>query len=142
MSKAKVLLITAQVFVMSLFFNGKAYAPIHVEQPEQNQTSPDIKWTKLHSKFYALTQAASRYGWSRSEQRALIKLWQKESNWRSEAYNHKAVNGKHAGGIPQILGLDPATPPSVQIDRGLRYIKERYGKPSIAWSFHRKHNWY
>ena len=41
----------------------------------------------------------------------LESLWTKESNWRPDAYNRQPVmqNGEklNAGGIPQILGLDP-----------------------------------
>ena len=29
-----------------------------------------------------------------------------------------------------------------QIDKGLKYIKERYGNPSNAWEFHLEHGWY
>lgn len=84
----------------------------------------------------------SQYGWNSSEYRALVKLWNAESHWRNNAFNKVKVNGENAGGIPQILGLDPATPAPDQIDKGLAYIQSRYGKPSIAWAFHRKNNWY
>lgn len=98
-------------------------------------------FTPYMAKMYAKT-AVSWHGWNSSEYRALVKLWNAESHWRNNAFNRVAVDGFHAGGIPQILGLDPATPAPDQIDRGLAYIKERYGKPSIAWAFHRKNNWY
>lgn len=93
------------------------------------------------AKLYAKS-VMSWYGWNSSEYKALVKLWTAESNWRPQAYNKISVDGKNAGGIPQILGLDPATPAPDQIDKGLTYIKERYGKPSVAWAFHRKNNWY
>jgi hypothetical protein len=62
-------------------------------------------------------------------------LWTKESNWRPRAHNKTLVNGKRAGGIPQILGLSPKLPAYKQIDRGLKYIKHRYGSPCAAWQF-------
>ena len=76
----------------------------------------------------------------------LKQLWTAESNWRPNAYNHTAVrqNGRriHAGGIPQILGLDPATSVRDQIQQGLDYIENRYDTPCHAWNFHLRHNWY
>src|SRR5690606_6681407 len=53
-------------------------------------------------------------------------------------------------GIPQSLpgskmasaGKDWRTNPETQIRWGLKYIKDRYGSPSRALSFHRGHNWY
>lgn len=118
----------------------------------QHKHSPDIKdpvcgnmevyWTPYLAKMYAKFRM-SHYGWDRSEWKALNKLWTKESNWRAEAFNKEAVsNGKHAGGIPQILGLDPQTPAPQQVERGLAYISHRYNKPSIAWAHHRVHGWY
>lgn len=98
-------------------------------------------FTPQLAKLYAKS-VMDWHGWNNSEYKALVKLWTAESNWRPLAYNKITVDGKNAGGIPQILGLDPATPAPDQIDKGLTYIKERYGKPSVAWAFHRKNNWY
>jgi hypothetical protein len=58
------------------------------------------------------------------------------------AYNKVKVMGKNAGGIPQILGLDPRTPAPLQIDRGMKYIIHRYGTPCMAWKFHQRKGWY
>jgi hypothetical protein len=101
-------------------------------------------WTKPLAKSYAKALASYQYGWGKSEYSALNKLWTAESNWRAEAFNKQAGNedGDHAGGIPQILGLDPKTPAPQQVERGLAYIQHRYGKPSVAWAHHRKHGWY
>lgn len=101
-------------------------------------------WTKSLAKTYARALVLNQYGWTRSEYVALNKLWTAESNWRAEAFNKQAGNtdGDHAGGIPQILGLDPKTPAPQQVERGLAYIQYRYGKPSVAWAHHRKHGWY
>ena len=75
---------------------------------------------------------------TKSEFRALAKLWGKESAW-----DHTAANPKSSAyGIPQLLKLKPETPAPVQIARGLAYIEHRYGKPSVAWAHWRKHKWY
>jgi hypothetical protein len=70
----------------------------------------------------------------------------KESNWRPDARNKQAVKsgGKwvNAGGIPQILGLDPKIPVEDQIRRGMAYIDARYGSPCQAWNFHQNANYY
>jgi hypothetical protein len=81
-------------------------------------------------------------GWSGRQFVCLNKLWTKESNWRNRAQNKTYIGGRRAGGIPQILGLDPKTPVKQQIDRGLKYIKHRYSTPCGAWSFWKKHKWY
>ena len=76
--------------------------------------------------------------WNLSEHRALMKLWGKESAWNPKADNPNSS----AFGIPQLLNLDPSTPAPRQIERGLDYISNRYGKPSIAWHHWRCHGWY
>jgi colicin import membrane protein len=86
------------------------------------------------------------YGWGQGEMSALITLWNKESDWRTTATN--ASSGAY--GIGQSLpaekmaseGADWQTSYQTQIRWGLNYIKERYGSPSAAWSFHLAHNWY
>lgn len=89
----------------------------------------------------------SSYGWIKSaEWECLNSLWTKESNWRPDAYNKKPVyQGKeklNAGGIPQILGLDPDLTVEEQVIRGLVYIEHRYSNPCSAWLFWEKNNWY
>jgi hypothetical protein len=107
-------------------------------RPEQ-ASIPVREWAIEDSKAYAqdvvLTWAANQY-------ECLDKLWTQESNWRTEAYNKVKVMGKNAGGIPQILGLDPRTPAPLQIDRGFAYIMHRYGTPCMAWKFHERKGWY
>ena len=58
------------------------------------------------------------------------KLWMRESRWSSKANNKKST----AFGIPQILGLKTKDPYK-QIERGLEYIRYRYGTPCKAWKF-------
>jgi hypothetical protein len=87
------------------------------------------------------------YGWkSEAQWQCLESLWTKESNWRPEAYNRKPVyqNGEklNAGGIPQILGLDPKISVEEQIQRGFIYIESRYSDPCSAWRFWSRNFWY
>lgn len=90
--------------------------------------------------------AIKSFDWGHDQWVCLKALWTAESNWRPNARNKKPVKTKlgykHAGGIPQILGLDPKIPVQDQISRGLVYIDHRYQSPCRAWNFHRLHGWY
>lgn len=99
----------------------------------------EAMWTKDDSKAYARDRLAI---WAEKQYSCLYKLWDKESRWNPEAYNRIKVMGKNAGGIPQLLGMSPSTPPTLQIERGLSYIYYRYGTPCRALSYHEKHGWY
>jgi hypothetical protein len=89
-----------------------------------------VAWSKADSKAYARDKLSE---WRDEQWSCLSKLWGKESAWNPDAYNSIKVMGKHAGGIPQLLGLDPDTPAPRQIERGLDYIYYRYGTPCEAW---------
>jgi hypothetical protein len=91
-------------------------------------------------KAYALKLVKAE--WGASHFGCLSKLWGKESAWNPRAFNPIKVNGLNAGGIPQILGLDPKMPHTKQIDRGIKYIKHRYSNPCRAWSFWQERGWY
>ena len=106
--------------------------------------------TPQQAKVHAKAQLGA-WGWeSEAQWKCLNQLWTKESNWRSAAQNKTAVvqvrGGKrvklYAGGIPQILGLNPAIPVLQQINRGLTYIKFRYGSPCAAMRFWSMKKWY
>jgi hypothetical protein len=87
-------------------------------------------------KQYAKEQS-KQYNWTDEQLICLNKLWGKESGW-----NHLADNPHStAFGIAQMLGEDSLLV-SVQIDRGLRYVEHRYGKPCLAWQFWQRNNWY
>ena len=97
----------------------------------------------------AQAYAASRlgaYGWGQDQMSALVTLWNKESDWSTTATN--ASSGAY--GIAQSLpgdkmasaGGDWQTNYKTQIEWGLNYIKERYGSPAGALSWHLAHNWY
>ena len=126
-------------------FPSQSQAMQVVENLMDNNESPknvqkEIRWTKSLSKYYAKALMSAQYEqWdTKSEFRALAKLWGKESAWDHTADNPKST----AYGIPQLLGLKPNTPAPEQIARGLAYIEHRYGKPSVAWAHWRKHGWY
>ena len=106
---------------------------------QEDKSLPIRDWVVADSKAYAQDVVLS---WANNQYECLDKLWTQESNWRSEAYNKVKVMGKNAGGIPQILGLDPKTPAPLQIDRGFAYILHRYGTPCMAWKFHERKGWY
>jgi hypothetical protein len=75
----------------------------------------------------------------------LVKLWNKESGWRTTA-----ANPSGAYGIPQALpgskmasaGDDWRTSARTQIKWGLGYIKDRYGTPCEAWGHSQSVGWY
>lgn len=96
-------------------------------------------WTPDDSKAYAYDKLGV---WRDKQMSCLKQLWGKESAWNPEAYNKIKVAGKNAGGIPQLLGLDPSTPPTKQIDRGLEYIYHRYVTPCRAWAHFKKKGWH
>jgi hypothetical protein len=109
------------------------------DKPLAKKHQKELRWTKSLSKSYAKALILSEYPhWDRSEYKALLKLWGKESAWDHTADNPKSS----AFGIPQLLKMKPTTPAPEQIARGLAYIKHRYEKPSIAWAHWRKHKWY
>jgi hypothetical protein len=88
----------------------------------------------------------SQFGWGRDQYSCLVKLWDRESNWRINAYN----SGSGAYGIPQALpgnkmataGPDWLTNPETQINWGLNYISSRYGSPCSALSHSDSLRWY
>lgn len=90
---------------------------------------------------------AAPYGWSVGQEWSdLVWLWQAESSWNNTAKNPQSG----AYGIPQALpaskmgrlALPPVNSASAQIAWGLNYIKDRYGTPSAAKTFHLANNWY
>lgn len=94
---------------------------------------------------FALEQVLERE-WDYNQFSCLVKLWERESNWRWNAENKSSG----AYGIPQSLpaskmasaGPDWRTNPETQIRWGLGYISGRYGKPCAALAHSDEHNWY
>ena len=121
------------------FLPSPAYAVAIATQLEANCLQDTSLWTPRTAKAYAKALMNWDYPhWNRSEWVALDKLWTKESNWRHAADNPTST----AGGIPQILGLDPKSPAPYQIERGLAYIEHRSERPSVAWAHWRSKGWY
>jgi hypothetical protein len=121
------------IFGLIIYLIGRSNQPSVDKMPQSRE------WVVADSKAYAQDVLLA---WASNQYECLDKLWTQESNWRSEAYNKVKVMGKNAGGIPQILGLDPKTPAPLQIDRGFAYILHRYGTPCMAWKFHQRKGWY
>jgi len=122
-------------------------APADAQSPKMPQ-KVDIR-TAQAAQISAQKQL-NVFGWGQNQWGCLKELWTNESNWRPDAKNKTAVtvvkNGKkvqvHAGGIPQILGLDPKTPVHKQVRLGLTYIDSRYGSPCQALQFWDRNFWY
>lgn len=125
------------VFLLLVVTGFFLFAPAS-NAPTQNQGTHG-EWTKADSKAYARDQLSE---WQEEQWSCLTRLWGKESAWNPDAYNTIKVMGKNAGGIPQLLGLDPATPPTRQIERGLAYIYYRYDTPCNAWAFFKTNNYH
>lgn len=94
---------------------------------------------------YAAAQLGT-YGWAPSEMQCLMKLWTRESDWKTTATN--ASSGAY--GVVQSLpaekmasaGADYMTNYRTQINWGLNYVKQRYGSPCGALNFHYANSWY
>lgn len=104
---------------------SQAQAPFKTQEQALKMLSP---------RNYAQVLVIKKWG-NQKEYRCLARLWGKESAWNPQAFNPVSVNGKHAGGIPQILGLDPTMHYTLQIHYGLKYISHRYDSPCNAWAF-------
>ena len=112
--------------------------PTHLtsKMPTQKVTH---EWTRADSLSFALDQLQAE---ADRQFVCLQNLWGKESGWNPKAKNLVKSQGLNAGGIPQLLGLSPLTPPSQQIRRGLIYIFNRYATPCIAWQKWQRRKWY
>ena len=91
-------------------------------------------------------QRGAAYGWSENDYYKLVALWNKESHWNMYAQNRYSG----AYGIPQALpgskmasaGSDYLTNYQTQVNWGLRYIKGRYGNPTVALYHSQATGWY
>lgn len=102
--------------------------------------------TKAEYQAYAKNLCINTYGWTENDFNCLVKLVEKESGWNPNAVNKSSG----AAGLFQTLpaskmaseGSDYMTNYKTQVKWGLKYIKNRYGTPSNAWSFWQNHKWY
>ena len=107
----------------------------------KNASVPEIG----SAKDFALKTVTAR-GWEFTQYSCLVKLWERESNWRWSATNKSSG----AYGIPQSLpatkmasaGSDWRTNHETQIRWGVGYIDSRYGSPCAALAHSDEHNWY
>lgn len=94
---------------------------------------------------YAFDRLAS-WGNGQDQMNCLLWLWNRESGWRTNAYNA----GSGAYGIPQSLpgskmataGADWRTNYQTQVNWGLQYITARYGTTCAAWNHSQSVGWY
>ena len=122
-----------------MFLNIFAFHKVAIAPTPNPPQAPERIWTVMDSKAYARDQLVK---WTQREWSCLAKLWGKESAWNPKAFNKQKVMGRNAGGIPQLLGLDPKVPPTRQIERGLSYIYHRYDTPCNAWKFFKQNNYH
>lgn len=90
----------------------------------------------------------AKYGWGSDQWPSLERLVQKESSWNPSAQNPTSS----AWGLFQFLNMHKKpggylpfgnnSTIDQQITGGFRYIKDRYGTPSRALSFHDANNYY
>ncbi len=86
------------------------------------------------------------YGFGADQNNCLVWLWNRESGWRTNAYN----SSSGAYGIPQSLpgskmaavGADWRTSYTTQVTWGILYIMGRYSSPCGAWSHSESVGWY
>jgi hypothetical protein len=71
------------------------------------------------------------------EYRCIELLWTKESNWNPKSKNKRSS----AYGIPQLLKLT-TTDPYLQIDAGIKYIRNRYSNGCNAYEFFKVKGYY
>lgn len=132
--RLRVVNIMIVVLMLQLIPLAPAMAVTHAKAPLRTFRSVHYKFSYIPIKTYALY--ALRVRGKANEYHCLNAIYTHESHWNSKAFNPQAVDGWHAGGIPQVLGLDPKTSPYYQIDRGLKYIGHRYhGSPCRAWEY-------
>lgn len=112
-------------------------------QSANTQTTTKVTGSKAEYQAYA-KQLCNNYGWSENDFQCLVKLWNRESGWNPAARNKSSG----AFGIPQSLPASKIASegnindPQAQIRWGLKYIKNRYGNPSNAWSHSQQKGWY
>jgi len=114
----------------------------------QSPKMQDLR-TAEAAKYHAKIQMTAM-GWGKAQWVCLSTMWGKESGWNPNAQNKTPVRvlkgGKrvkvYAGGVPQILGLNPRLSVPEQVSRGLAYIDSRYSTPCGAWAFWKKNSWY
>ncbi|NUU33049.1 hypothetical protein [Arthrobacter sp. C9C5] len=122
-----------------------APAPKPTKAPAPAKAKPAAIDDPAGAQAYAASQLPA-HGWAPSEMQCLMKLWTRESDWKTTATN--ASSGAY--GVVQSLpaekmasaGADYRTNYRTQINWGLQYVQDRYGSPCGALNFHYANNWY
>lgn len=92
---------------------------------------------------YAHDLVIGSYGWTESDFSALVNLWNRESGWNPQSHSSSG-----ACGIPQALPCSKIAAAygentwENQVKWGLKYIKNKYGSASKAWSYFQNNGWY
>lgn len=83
-----------------------------------------------------------KFHYSKDEALCLIKLYGKESAFKTDAIGN--LNGSiHTYGIPQLKNpLIKDLSANRQIDYGMKYVAHRYSTPCQAWQHWRKKGWH
>ena len=118
-------------------------------QAQQDVLQPNIPGGAVNDPAGAQAYASSQlggHGWGGDQMGCLLKLWNQESSWMTNATNPSSG----AYGVAQALppekyastGADWLTSYRTQINWGLGYIASRYGSPCGAWDHEVSNNWY
>ena len=124
-------------------------APAAPVQAQQDVLQPNIPGGAVNDPAGAQAYASSQlggHGWGGDQMGCLLKLWNQESSWMTNATNPSSG----AYGVAQALppekyastGADWLTSYRTQINWGLGYIASRYGSPCGAWDHEVSNNWY
>jgi peptidoglycan hydrolase-like protein with peptidoglycan-binding domain len=98
------------------------------------------RWnTPAYAEWYA-GQRIAAYGWRGAElTRCLHYMWIGESHWQYQEYTAPYLGiPQTTSGVANDYGYSWSTyasTPEVQVEVGLKYIRDRYGSPCKAWAF-------
>ena len=114
--------------------------------PNVSTANGKANMTPTEAQAYAKS-ILPKYGFTADQFHDLILLWDRESSWRMNAENV----GSGAYGIPQAdpdggQGIANSAAyrnnAMIQIQWGLKYIKQRYGTITAAWEHELTNGWY
>lgn len=106
---------------------------VSVVAPVANTQTVDASVTSNKKAVDAL--AKNKYHWNKTQIKYLHKIIKYESGWKLHARN-----GQYYGLFQTTNVRDKSA--KGQAKQGLKYIHNRYGKPSRAWSHIRSYKWY
>ena len=83
--------------------------------------------------------------WGEGEWESFRLLVEKESGFDPLVKNPKSTAfgiGQFVDKTQRAYGIEGVADPKLQIGATIKYIQDRYGTPSVAWTYHKKHNFY